>query len=215
MEKEEIMRGMYQGILDLDTSSVMEITRAFIDTDFHVTEIIEQAMSPAMAEVGRRFQTGELFLPELQMSADVFTAAMEILQPKLLASKVDLKSKGRVVIGTVKGDLHSIGKDLVATMLKVGGFEVIDLGIDVSTLTFLEQAEKQHADIIALSALLTTTMPGQLEIIEALKEQGAREKYKVIIGGAPVNQQWADEIKADGYGENAAVAVKLAESLCD
>ncbi len=215
MEKEGIIQEMYKGILDLDKEKVMTIANAFIKTDSDVIEMIEQGMSPAMEEVGRRFQTGEMFLPELQMSADVFTAVMEILQPMLLASKTKLKPKGRVVIGTVNGDLHSIGKDMVATMLKVGGFEVIDLGVDVRPLTFIEQAESQQADIIALSALLTTTMPAQREVIEALKERGLREKYKIIIGGAPVNQEWGDEINADGYSKNAAAAVKLAESLCD
>ena len=118
------------------------------------------------------------------------------------------------MIGTVKGDLHSIGKDLVATMLKIGGFEVNDLGVDIPTFTFLEEAEKTNADIIALSALLTTTMPAQREVIEALSEQGMGDKFKVIIGGAPVNKEWADEIGADGYGQDAAEAVKLAKELC-
>ena len=119
-----------------------------------------------------------------------------------------------MVIGTVKGDMHSIGKDLVATILKIGGFEVTDLGVDVPTFTFLEQAEKANADIIALSALLTTTMPAQREIIDALKDQGERDKFRIMIGGAPVNQGWADKIGADAYGDNAAQAVKLAEKLC-
>ena len=165
-------------------------------------------------EIGKRFQSGEMFLPELQMSADVFQAAMEILQPKLLDAKVEIRPKGRVVIGTVKGDLHSIGKNLVATMLRTAGFEVTDLGVDIPTFTFLEQAEKANADIIALSALLTTTMPAQGEVIEALNDQGERDKFRILIGGAPVNQKWADEIGADAYGENAAEAVTLAERLC-
>jgi len=214
MEKKEIMQGMYDGILGLDKAKAVEMAEAVISENIDINEVIEQSMSPAMDEVGKRFQSGEMFLPELQMSADVFSASMDILQPRLMESKADIKPKGRVVIGTVKGDLHSIGKDLVATMLKIGGFEVTDLGVDISTFTFLEEAEKAKADVIALSALLTTTMPAQREVIEAINDQGMGDRYKVMIGGAPVNQAWANEIGADGYGENAAQAVELAKRLC-
>lgn len=214
MEKKEIMQGMYDGILAIDKTKTLEMAGAALTEDLDINEIIEQAMSPAMDEVGQRFQSGEMFLPELQLAADVFAAAMDILQPRLLEGKSTVKPKGSVVIGTVKGDLHSIGKDLVVTMLKIGGFGVTDLGVDVPTFTFLEEAEKVKADIIALSALLTTTMPAQREVIEALNEQGMRDKYKVIIGGAPVNQKWAEKIGADAYGENAAEAVKVAHALC-
>ena len=214
MEKREIMQGMYNGIIDLDKAKAVEMADAVINENIDINEVIRQYMSPAMDEIGKRFQSGEMFLPELQMSADVFGAAMDILQPKLLETKANVKPKGRVVIGTVKGDMHSIGKDLVATILKIGGFEVTDLGVDVPTFTFLEQAEKANADIIALSALLTTTMPAQREIIDALKDQGERDKFRIMIGGAPVNQGWADKIGADAYGDNAAQAVKLAEKLC-
>ena len=213
MEKKEIVQGLYMGILVFDKATTIKMAQAAIDQDLDIPEIIKQAMTPAIVEVGKRFEAGKLYLPELQLSADVFSSAMEVLQPKLLELKINLKPKGRVIIGTVKGDMHSIGKDLVGTMLKVGGFEVIDLGVDVPTFTFLEQAEKTNANVIALSALLTTTMPAQREVIEALIEQKLRNKFKVIVGGAPIDQKWADKIGADAYGENAMVAVRLVDTL--
>ncbi len=213
MEKKEIVQGLYMGILAFDKATTLKMAQAVIDQDLDIPEIIQQGMTPAIVEVGKRFEAGKLFLPELQLSADVFSSAMDVLQPKLLELKINLKPKGRVVIGTVKGDVHSIGKDLVGTMLKVGGFEVTDLGVDVPTFTFLEQAEKTKANVIALSALLTTTMPAQREVIEALIEQKMRNKFKVIVGGAPIDQKWADKIGADAYGENAIEALRLADAL--
>ena len=201
------------GILAFDKATTLKMAQAAIDQDLDIPEVIQQAMTPAIVEVGKRFEAGKLYLPELQLSADTFATAMEVLRPKLLESKINLRPKGRVVIGTVKGDIHSIGKDLVATMLKVGGFEVIDLGVDVPSFTFLEQAEKTKANVIALSALLTTTMPAQREVIEALTEQKMRNKFKVIVGGAPIDQKWADKIGADAYGENAIEALRLVDTL--
>jgi corrinoid protein of di/trimethylamine methyltransferase len=213
MEKQEIVQGLYMGILTFDRTTTLKMAQAAIDQDLDIPEVIQQGMTPAIVEVGKRFEAGKLYLPELQLSADTFATAMEVLRPKLLESKINLQPKGRVVIGTVKGDIHSIGKDLVATMLKVGGFEVTDLGVDVPTFTFLEQAEKTKANVIALSALLTTTMPAQREVIEALTEQKMRNKFKVIVGGAPIDQKWADKIGADAYGQNAIEALRLADTL--
>jgi trimethylamine corrinoid protein len=213
MEKQEIVQGLYMGILAFDKATTLKMAQAAIDQDLDIPEVIQQAMTPAIVEVGKRFEAGKLYLPELQLSADTFATAMEVLRPKLLESKINLQPKGRVVIGTVKGDIHSIGKDLVATMLKVGGFEVTDLGVDVPTFTFLEQAEKTKANVIALSALLNTTMPAQREVIEALTKQKMRNKFKVIVGGAPTDQKWADKIGADAYGENAVEALRLTDML--
>ena len=201
------------GILAFDKATTLKMAQAAIDQDLDIPEVIQQAMTPAIVEVGKRFEAGKLYLPELQLSADTFATAMEVLRPKLLESKINLQPKGRAVIGTVKGDIHSIGKDLVATMLKVGGFEVTDLGVDVPTFTFLEQAEKTKANVIALSALLNTTMPAQREVIEALTKQKMRNKFKVIVGGAPIDQKWADKIGADAYGENAVEALRLTDML--
>jgi len=214
MGKKEIIQGLHEAILSLDAAKARETAEELIKTDIDIREVIEMGMSPAMEEIGRKFQSGEMFLPELQLSAYVFQAAMDILHPKLSEAKQKVKPRGRIVMGTVKGDIHSIGKDLVCTMLRVAGFEVINLGVDIPTFTFLEQAQRNEADIIGLSALLTTTIPQQREVIEALDSQGLRERFRVIVGGATVTQEWANEIGADGYGENAAEAVELAKRLC-
>jgi corrinoid protein of di/trimethylamine methyltransferase len=213
MEKQEILQGLYDAILSLEPAKAKEVAEKLVNSDIDPIEALEKKMSPAMEEIGRRFKAGELFLPELQISAEVFRVVMDVLQPKILASGRGIKSKGRIVIGTVKGDVHSIGKDLVATMLRTAGFEVFDVGVDIPAFTFLEEAQNKKADIIALSALLTTTMPMQQEVIEALKSEGLREKFRVIIGGGPVTQEWAQKIGADGYGENAAQAVDLAKNI--
>lgn len=213
MDKEEILQGLYNAILELDPVKTRELAEKLINCEVDLSEVIEKRMSPAMDEIGRRFKSGEMFLPELQLSAEVFRIAMGIIQPKLMALGQEIRSKGRVVIGTVRGDVHSIGKDLVSTMLKTAGFEVIDIGVDVPTFTFLEEAQNKGAHLIALSALLTTTMPMQREVIEALKSEGLRDKFRVIVGGGPVTPNWAQQIGADGYGENAAQAVDLANML--
>ncbi|MBA7666332.1 Glutamate mutase sigma subunit [subsurface metagenome] len=214
MGKKEIIQGLHEAILSLDAAKARETAEELIKIDIDIAEAIETGMSPAMEEIGRKFQSGEMFLPELLLSAYVFQAAMDILHPKLSEAKQKVKPRGRIVIGTVKGDIHSIGKTLVCTMLKTAGFEVIDLGVDIPTFTFLEEAQRNEADIIGLSALLTTTIPQQREVIEALNSQGLRERFRVIVGGAPVTQEWANEIGADGYGENAAQAVELVKRLC-
>jgi len=155
-----------------------------------------------------------MFLPDLLLSADIYEEAMNLLQPKILEAGGTSQALGKVVIGTVKGDIHSIGKNLVTTMLRTAGFEVHDLGIDVPPLTFVEQAEKLQADVIALSAMLTTTLESQRVVIEALTVDGLRDRFKVIIGGAPASRQWAEEIKADGYGRDAIQAVEVTKQLC-
>jgi len=214
MEKKEIMQGLHDAILSLDADKSREMASELIKTDIDIIEAIQTGMSPAMEEIGEKFQEGEMFLPELALSADVFQAAMDILQPKLDETKKKIKAKGRVLMGTVKGDIHSIGKDLVCTMLKTAGFEVIDIGKDVPTFTFVEEAQKNGVDIIGLSALMTITIPQQQEVVEALDSQGLRDKFRVIIGGGAVTQEWANKIGADGYGENAAQAVELVKRLC-
>ncbi len=214
MGKKEIIQGLHEAILSLDAAKARGTAEELIKTDIDIREVIEMGMSPAMEEIGGKFQSGEMFLPELQLSAYVFQAAMDILQPKLSESKQKVKPRGRIVMGTVKGDIHSIGKDLVCIMLKTAGFEVINLGVDIPTFTFLEEAQRNETDIIGLSALLTTTIPQQREVIEALNSQGLRERFRVIVGGATVTQEWANEIGADGYGENATQAVELAKRLC-
>lgn len=174
-------------------------------------ELINGYMVPAMDEVGHRYECEEFFVPELLLSARAMKAALEPLRP--LLSAAGAKPAGKVVIGTVKGDLHDIGKNLVASLLEGGGFEVIDLGADVAPQKFIDTVQSTGADIVALSALLTVTMPSIKTTIEALKQAGIRDRVKVMVGGAPVTQQFADQIGADGYSENASLAVAMARRL--
>ena len=164
-----------------------------------------------MDEVGRRFQCSEYFVPELLISARAMKAALELVRP-LMTARGD-KPLGRVAIGTVKGDLHDIGKNLVAAMLEGGGFEVIDLGVNVTPEKFIAAVNDKGAQIVAMSALLTTTMPSMKTTIDALKQAGVRDKVKVLIGGAPITQKYADEIGADGYSESAVGAVGVAKQV--
>jgi methylmalonyl-CoA mutase cobalamin-binding domain/chain len=156
-----------------------------------------------------------VFLPELLMAASAFNAAMDILKPELEAQNKSTAKLGTVLLGTVKGDLHNIGKNIVATVLETNGFDVVDIGIDNSPLTFIEQAEKEQVDVIGLSCLMTTTMPAQREVIQTLDEMNIRDKYQVIVGGGPVTQEWADQIGADGYSESAVQAVSLVKGLLE
>jgi methylmalonyl-CoA mutase cobalamin-binding domain/chain len=170
------------------------------------SELISEYITPAMGEVGRRFDCEDYFVPELLLAARAMRAALELIG-------TPPEPVGRVVIGTVKGDLHDIGKNLVASMFQGGGFEVIDLGYDVTPERFVEAAQQKGADIVALSALLTVTMPAMKTTIQALKAAGVRDRVKVLIGGAPVTQEYAEQIGADGYGSSAAAAVPLARRV--
>jgi trimethylamine corrinoid protein len=175
--------------------------------------VIDKGYITGIQKVGQLWEEGEYFLPELITSAECMKAAMKIMQPELEKAQIQMQSAGTVVIGTVEGDIHDIGKNLVASILSANGFDVVDLGADVKLETFIEKAEEVSADLICLSALLTTTMTGQKRLIELLKEKGLYGRYKVMVGGAPVNQKWADDIGADGYSENALTAVGAAKKL--
>ncbi len=175
-------------------------------------EIIEKALRPAMEEVGQKFETLEIFLPEMIMAADAMSAGVELLRPQLAASGGE-KKVGMVVLGTVSGDVHRIGKDIVRIMLEGAGFEVADAGHDVPDDTFLAKVKELKPDVLGLSALMTTTMQNIPRVIEALKAEGLRAKVKVIVGGAPVLPDWAKQIGADGYGENAVQAVSVSKKL--
>jgi trimethylamine corrinoid protein len=211
--KEEIFDRLSLSIVKADMETAKEAAQEVIKGKVDPIEAIEKGLSKGMDIMGERFSKMEAFLPELIMAAQTFDMVMEILEPEIAAQKRKVIKAGTILIGTVKGDVHSIGKNIVTTVLKTGGFDVHDLGVDVSPLAFVEAAQKSRADIIALSSLITTTMPGQREVIEVLEEMGLRNRYRVIIGGGPVNQQWADQIGADGYGETAADAVLLARKL--
>lgn len=202
---------LYEAILTGDAPLAIEITEAAIAADVDLQSLITDRMIPAMDEVGRRFEEGEFFVPELLIAGRAMKGSLELLRPLLAEQGVE--PVGRVVIGTVKGDLHDIGKGLVASMLEGAGFEVTDLGIDVSSETFVAQVQETNADILALSALLTTTMPAIQDVINAMREAGSLGKCKVMIGGAPITQKYADSVGADGYSSNANGAVALARQL--
>ncbi len=202
---------LYEAILAGDLKMAVEVTEAALAEDVDVRELLTKHMIPAMDEVGRRFEANEYFVPELLISARAMKAALALLRPLLVERGIE--RAGRVVIGTVKGDLHDIGKGLVASMMEGGGFDVIDLGVDVSPERFVAEARQNDADIIAVSALLTTTMTSMKAVIEALTAAGLRGRIKVLIGGAPVTQRYADSIGADGYSPNASAAVSLARRL--
>ena len=189
----------------------VELTQQAIDEGVNPQAIISDGLIAGMAVVGEKFKNNEFYVPEVLIAARAMTASMAILQPQL--TKAGIKPVGTVVIGTVKGDLHDIGKNLVAMMLKGNGFQVVDLGVDVSPEKFIDAAHESKAELIALSALLTTTMPAMQQTIAALEASGARSNFKVMIGGAPVTQKYSDEIGADGYSPDAASAVDLAKSL--
>ncbi|HWW03588.1 MAG TPA: corrinoid protein [Candidatus Acidoferrum sp.] len=200
---------LYETIIKGDAKTAHEVTRQALAEGVDPLTLVNEQMVPAMDEVGRRFECSDYFVPELLISARAMKAALEIIRP-LLTARGD-KPLARIAIGTVKGDLHDIGKNLVASLLEGGGFEVIDLGVNVTPEKFLQTVKEKNANIIAMSALLTTTMPAMKTTIEALKQAGVRDQVKVLIGGAPITQKYAEEIGADGYSENAVGAVALAK----
>jgi corrinoid protein of di/trimethylamine methyltransferase len=202
---------LHEAVVEGDWRAAAAATQAAIAEGVTPLDIVTGYLVPAMDEVGRRFECEEYFVPEMLLSARAMKASMEIVRPLLAA--MGAEPVGRVVIGTVKGDLHDIGKNLVASMLEGGGFEVIDLGADVAPERFIEAATTRNANLVALSALLTVTMTSMKSTVDAFVTAGVREKVKIMVGGAPVTQQYADAIGADGYGESAAAAVALARRL--
>lgn len=202
---------LYDAILNGDAKKAHAATQAALEAGAAPLQLISDIMVPAMNEVSRLFEAEEYFVPELLLAGRAMRSALELLRPLMTASGEKLFT--RVVIGTVKGDLHDIGKNIVGSMLEGGGFEVIDLGTDVSPEKFVAAVEEQKPQIVCLSALLTVTMPAMKTTIDALKTAGLRTQVKVLIGGAPVSQKYADEIGADGYSENASGAVGLVKTL--
>ena len=203
------IQDIFNAVLAFDEATVKAKTQAELDAGTEIGGILNDGLISAMDEVGEKFSAGELFVPEMLMAAQAMKAGLEILKPHLAEGQG--RSKGTVVIGTVKGDLHDIGKNLVSMMMEGAGFEVIDLGVDVDSEAFVKQAAERNADVIALSALLTTTMPAMETTVKAVKEAGMT--VKTIIGGAPVTQAFADQIGADGYSADAPGAVKLVKQL--
>jgi 5-methyltetrahydrofolate--homocysteine methyltransferase len=202
---------LYNAIVDGDVAGAKDGVQAALDAGLEPGNILAEGMIAAMKEVGKRFEEGEFFVPEMLISARAMQTGLALLKPKLVST--DVRSAGKVAIGTVKGDLHDIGKNLVSLMLEGAGFEVKDLGVDVPAEKFVEAISAGSIEIIALSALLTTTMPNMATTIEAIQKAGLRDRVKIIVGGAPVSQEYADQIGADGYAVDASRAVGLAQIL--
>ena len=202
---------LYEAVLTGDAAAARSVTERALAEGVDALELVNKSMVPAMAEAGRRFECNEYFVPELLIAARAMKTSLELLRPLLTACGAG--RVGRVAIGTVKGDMHDIGKNLVAALLEGGGFEVIDLGVNVPPEKFIEAIKEKKAQIVAISALLTTTMPAMKSTIDALRQAGVRAQVKVLVGGAPLTQRYADEIGADGYSDNAAGAVTVARRV--
>jgi corrinoid protein of di/trimethylamine methyltransferase len=213
MSTDELYQAMSQSVIDGEPEQAEELAQKAVSLGLDPLETIDQGYTHGMNVLGERFAQGEVFLPHLVMGGEAMKAAIAVLEPELARRQQQRQVLGKVVIGTVQGDIHEIGKSLVATMLSANGFQVFDLGVDVPVSTFVEKASEVEADIIGLSALLTTTMLNQGKVIESFQEAGLRKKVKVIVGGAPVSPSWAEQIGADGYSENAVGAVALAKRL--
>ena len=207
---DEKLAPIYQGIIDGDMEAVKARVQEAVGARVPAGTILKEGLVPAMAEVGRLFEEGEFFVPEMLVAARAMQGGLEILKPLLVAS--DVKPAGKVVIGTVKGDLHDIGKNLVAIMMEGAGFEIHDLGTDVTPEKFVEAVNAFQPNIICMSALLTTTMTNMGVTVEALRQAGLREKVKIMIGGAPITDTYARQIGADGYAPDASSAARLALS---
>jgi 5-methyltetrahydrofolate--homocysteine methyltransferase len=205
------LQAMAENLIKGNAPEVKRLTQEAVDEGLHPGQILNQGLIAGMNVVGQKFKNNEFYVPEVLIAARAMHSAMEVLRP--LLSDAGVQEIGSIAIGTAKGDLHDIGKNLVAMMLEGAGFNVIDLGIDVGPEKFVEVIQNQKVDVVAISALLTTTMPGMKTVIESLKSAGVREKVKTMIGGAPVTQQYADEIGADGYAPDAASAADKAKEL--
>lgn len=210
MSKEEILQKIREALFQYDSEAVKSVSQELIDKAISPLEGID-VLTKTAREIGDKFGRNEIFLSELMLAADSLMSGLNILISKV--PKDQVQKAGSVVIGTVRGDIHDIGKNIVIAMLSASGFEVMDLGKDVAVSTFAEMAEKQNADIVAISALMSTSIPLQKEIIDYFKALGIRDKYKIMIGGGPTSQEFADEIGADGYASDAASAAKKALEL--
>jgi corrinoid protein of di/trimethylamine methyltransferase len=212
---EDLLAAMRQSIADGDQDAATATANQAIEEGLDPLVAIDEGYVPGLSYVGSCFSSGEMFLPDMMLAARAMNAAMAVLKPELARRSQERSVRGRVVIGTVKGDIHEIGKNLVGTMLSASGFEVVDLGVDVAPERFVDAAREHSADIVGVSALLTTTMTGQRTVVESLAAAGMRPGVKVIVGGAPVTRAWAAEIGADGYSEDAVGAVALATKLME
>jgi len=212
LTEDEIFKNIVDSIVNLEEDKAVELANEALKKKMNLLEVVEKGFSAGIRKVGELWEEGEFFLPELMRGAQIMQKCLDILIPHLQKGSEEI-SHGKVVIATIEGDIHSIGKTIVATMLRAYGYEVYDLGADVPAEKIVQEAVEKKADIIGVSALLTTTMTGQKKIIEILREKNLMDKFKVILGGAPVTSAWVEECNAHGSAENAIEAVKLVKSL--
>lgn len=213
MTKAEALEELKNCIIEVDPDMAEDAAKAAKDAGVDAIEAIENGLSKGMEVVSKQFDEGEMFVPDLLLAAEAFETAVEILTDGLSDEEKSKSSSGKILIHTVEGDIHDIGKNIVKTMLTAAGFEVIDLGRDVSVETVVKEAIAQKVDVIAGSALMTTTMPAQKDIIRILEEEGVRDQFKCVFGGAPVSEEWVKKIGADGYSENACDAIDMIKKL--
>ncbi len=213
--KEELFKQLADAVVDMDEEKAVELSKIIVAEGIDAYEAIENGLSAGMEIAGRLFEEEEYFIPELLMCSDAMYAGLSILKPHLKAKEEAGEEKVKIVIGVIEGDTHDIGKNLVKILLETSGYEIIDLGRDISPQRFIDTAKEQKAKIIAISTLMTTTMDGLAEVIRLLQQQDIREQFKVMIGGAPVSQAFADKIGADSYAVNAATAVRLVRQLTE
>ncbi|MCX5907129.1 MAG: cobalamin-dependent protein [Deltaproteobacteria bacterium] len=206
------LKDLTKAMGECNQEETLKLVAKYTGQGVHVKEILD-ALTAGLRELGEKFSCGEAYIPELVFGGEIFGEVLKVLGPQMAKATEAFKSKGKVVIATVKGDLHDIGKNLVGTFLSVGGYQVVDLGSDVSNEKLIEVIQKETPEVVGLSSLLTTTMLGQRQFMGMLKEKGLREKVKVIVGGAPVSQAWADEIGADAYGADAVDGKKKIDAL--
>lgn len=211
ISKEELYKKLAESVVDMDEEETVKLSKQVIDENYDAYEAIDKGLSAGMDKAGKLFDEEEYFVPELLLCSEAMYSGLDILKPHIKTKDHEVKHK--VVIGVIEGDTHDIGKNLVKIMLETAGFDIVDLGRDVPTTTFVEKAKEENAEIIVISTLMTTTMDGMGEVIELLKKENIRDKFKVMIGGGPISQSFADKIGADGYSVNAAEAVTLAKRL--
>ncbi len=214
-QEEDILRNLSEAVLSYDSHAAADAARAAVASNIDPVRAIEEGLAIGLREVGDRFERGELWLPHLVLGAEAMEAAIKVLEEQFPMVELEAASSGTVVIGTVEGDMHDLGLRIVASMLRANGFKVHDLGCDTRSLDFIKKAQEVGADIIAASSLMTTTMPFMKDLIEALESVGVRDRFKVLVGGGPVTEEWARSIGADGYGKDAAEAVRVAKELME
>jgi trimethylamine corrinoid protein len=212
-DAERIYAKMRKSIEEYDSEAAVAAAEEAVTEDLDLLEAVEKGFADPIRKLGEAFDRMEVFLPELTLGADAMKAGMEVLERAINAKGGKLEKKGIVVLGTVEGDIHDIGKNVVSALLQANGYQVHDLGIDIPAPRFIEAAESNKADVIAMSALLSTTMLHQRDVVELLRNKGLRDKYFVLVGGAPVTQAWADEIGADGYAHDAFDAVQVLDGM--